>query len=434
MQATTMQHNNNIDLRLREDEDEEEQQSERFSSSSSPSPQSQPPASSSSSSVQPKAKAALALTALLATTACFATATMGAGKGFSATSSAMLSPVGRSLSRKGAGSSGYELHHDEESSNPELEFMKRSKGKSSRHKNGISGSNINAYTVPTGGEAIFNDVVFDASNIKSFYGDEIIKSVGLSLQKSSEATICSAKLIKGGLVYVDYLGTTVETGAPGIYVDEGSSLDIVKGNIEGGDAALGSYGLQVKKEAKVRIGPGRYVNIRAGERGNGKRNTAVQVAGGQLDVYGGKLSDESRGNVLPLLEVFGSGDGYVQVPGIVNIHGGKFHSGKESPYDFGVGVALNGTSPEDEWSKVNFYGENLEKVLLNGDEDDCKELPSHYDRTLECFYHIWGTLSDGNNIDVRSRVLAKSAAQRDAAISIINSDDPFNPPDFSDVC
>ena len=428
MQATTMPNNdNNNSLH----EDEEEQLSQRFSGS--PSSQSQPAASSSSSSVQPEAKAALAVASLLAMTTLLATATtMGTGKGFSATSSA-LSPVGRSLTRKGAGSSGYELDHNEESSNPELidpelEFMKRSKGKSSRHMNGISGSNINAYTVPTGGEAIFNDVVFDASNILSQSNDTTgweISSFGLSLQKSSEATICSAKWIKGGLEEYDDWGVfKIEIGAAAVHVDEGSSLDIVEGNIEGGESWENpGPGLKVEKEAKVRIGPGRHVKIRGG---NGARGDAVRVYGGHLEVFGGEFGDKKSpfGNLLRV----GSSNS------TVNIYGGKWHPYQRNNYsdvyagnEFTVYYAGVNASQPDSWPKVNIYGENLQKIPMHGKY--CKDYGD------DCFYRIWGTLSDGNKIDIIGTVFSsQNESQRDAVYNIINSDETLNPPDFSDVC
>lgn len=283
----------------------------------------------------------------------------------------------------------------------EAEFM----GKKNKAKKGLSGEGFATQEFWDGSIAVLNDdVELDASNV-----------IGLSqnwwsgygvLSVRSHATFCNAQWIKGGQHEDQY-------GLSSVWVLEESTLEIVKGLIEGGDTPSmdlnkdGGAGVTVQLESKLTIAGSRSdVKIRGGVNGLGKRYyAAIVTEGSLLEVYGGELGSKKDTDWSL----------YVDKNSSARIRGGKLHGG----------FIVDHSGFDNGWtSTIEIYGEDLDVQFVEEKDD-------------HVLYHISGKLSDGNNLDHHVKVKGLS----DGAL-FYNPLDTFklhegvdyNPPTYPEEC
>ena len=146
------------------------------------------------------------------------------------------------------------------------------------------------------------------------------------------ATVCDAKLIKGGTMN---LADGTPRGRGGVYVASNATLNIADGVIEGGDStetAMGAYGIyasdQENEEAnRVVITGGEILGgmrAGAGPGGVGRGQSIFVEGGGTVDVYGGKIGDKLTGNVMDVEAGFFGNLTSGNNVATVNIYGGHW--------------------------------------------------------------------------------------------------------------
>ena len=194
----------------------------------------------------------------------------------------------------------------------------------------LSGVGFDALHINPNANAIINGGSYDASNIiTNGIGANIYDGAyGLFVDTDAKATVCSAKLIKGG-TYANYGNGQGGGGRGGVYVASGATLNIADGLIEGGDTnrttSLDGDGIFASyigpKTNKVVITGGK---ILGGITSDGDRTTSIFVAGPSIiNVFGGVIGDEAN-QVSLWMKVGVYGEFLGETDATVNIYGGAW--------------------------------------------------------------------------------------------------------------
>jgi hypothetical protein len=237
------------------------------------------------------------------------------------------------------------------------------KGKGKGKSADLSGVGFDVLHINPGATSVINGGTYDASNIVAAgTGSSIYDGAyGLFVDTDATATVCDAKLIKGG---TQIEGETYGRG--GVFVASGATLNIVDGLVEGGDEpdteslffGNGIYASYENPEANHIVITGG--EILGGLRKDKGRGPSIFVeGGGTIDVYGGTIGDKHTSTSLEAYVGYAGDLPAGNNVAVVNIHGGDW-KGNLIIFD-----AANNAE-----AYLHIYGEDLQVQTLdeNGKE------------------------------------------------------------------